>query len=133
MLMQWNESYNLGIPAIDKQHRELYEMLNKLNLAMANGRGRSVAADVMSRLSPLIHDHFAEEEKTLRQRNSPPYRQSCIRHSEDLKMVHLFLQDKSAADPSAVIDLLYFLDTLLDGHIDSERQALGLSGDELIQ
>jgi hemerythrin len=133
MLVQWNESLRLGIPVIDKQHNELYRMLNELNLAMEEGRGRFVAADIMSRLAPLIRDHFAEEERALRQVHSPAYHRSCSRHAEELAMVQAFLRDRSASDPSAVIDLLYFLDTLLDGHIDSDRQALGLYGDELIQ
>jgi hemerythrin len=133
MLVQWNESYKLGIPVIDKQHHDLYKMLNELNLAMAEGRGKTFAADIMSRLAPLLRDHFAEEEKTLRQINSPAYRRCCSKHAEELAMIEFFLRDKSASDPSAVIDLLYFLDTLLEGHIDSDRQALGLYVEELIQ
>lgn len=133
MLMQWSESNNLGIPVIDQQHRELYEMLNELNQAMAHGHGRNIAAKVMNRLFPLIREHFEEEEKNLRHINSPAYRQCCAQHTEELKLVHLFLQDKCAGDPSAVIDLLYFLDTLLEGHIDSDRRALGMHADKLIQ
>ncbi len=48
-------------------------------------------------------------------------------------MLQMFLKDKNAGDPSAVIDLLYFLDSLLDGHINEDRLALGISDDELIQ
>jgi hemerythrin len=133
MLVHWDESYKLGIPAIDEQHRELYQMLNELNLAMEHGRGRTVAAEVMKRLTPLIREHFAAEEKALRQINSPAYRRCCTKHAEELAMVQFFLRDRSATDPSAVIELLYFLDTLLEGHIDSDRQALGLYGGEMIK
>jgi hemerythrin len=133
MLVHWDESYKLGIPVIDNQHRELYQMLNELNLAMAEGRGKAVAADIMRRLPALIRDHFAEEEKALRQINSPAYRRRRIKHAEELSMVQFFLWGRSATDPSAVIELLYFLDTLLEGHIDSERQALGRYDDESIQ
>jgi len=133
MLMQWNESNNLGIPLIDEQHRELYATLNELNHAMATGRGKEVAADVMNRLVPFIREHFAEEEKNLRQRHSPAYRQCCQRHSEQLSLVDFFLRNRSADDPSAVIDLLYFLDCLLEGHIDSDRKALGIHEGQSIQ
>ncbi|MGA3125831.1 MAG: hemerythrin family protein [Candidatus Korobacteraceae bacterium] len=131
--MPWKDSNKLGISVIDKQHRELYKMLNELNQAMAEGRGKNLAADLMRRLTPLICEHFDAEEKALQQRQSPAYRGCCAKHAEQLAVLQSFLRDKNASDPSAVIDLLYFLDSLLDGHIDSERQALGLHDGELIQ
>ncbi len=133
MLVPWNESNNLGIPVIDEQHRKLYAMLNELNQAMAEGCGREVAADVMNRLPPLIREHFETEEMILQQRHSPVYHRCCAKHAEQLSTLQFFLSDKSASDPSAVIDLLYFLDSLLDGHVHSDRQALGLNNHGVIQ
>ena len=132
MLVPWNESNNLGIPVLDNQHRTLFAMLNELNQAMTVGRGSEVAADVMSRLTPFIREHFDAEEKILQQRHSPAYRRCCARHAEQLSMLQYFLKDKHPSDPSAVIDLLYFLDSLLDGHIDLDRKTLGLNN-KLIQ
>jgi hemerythrin-like metal-binding protein len=126
MLMQWNESCTLGIPAIDEQHRELYTMLNDLSLAMENRQGKTIAARVMNRLFPFLREHFAEEERSLRQIHSPSYRQCCSRHAQQLAMIQSFLKGRSAKDPSTVIDLLYFLDSLLAGHVDADRRALGL-------
>ncbi len=133
MLVPWSESYNLGIPVIDEQHRRLYAMLNELNQAMREGRGKEVAAYVMNRLVPFIREHFEAEEEILQRRHSPSYQRCCAKHAQQLSMLQSFLRDKSASDPSAVIDLLYFLDSLLDGHINSDRQALGLHNDGLIQ
>ncbi len=133
MLVPWSESNNLGIPVIDEQHRKLYAMLNELNQAMSEGRGAEVAGYVMNRLGPFIREHFEAEEQILQHRHSPAYQRCCARHAEQLSMLQFFLRGKSADDPSAVIDLLYFLDSLLDGHISSDRQALGLHNDGLIQ
>ncbi len=63
MLVPWDELNNLGIPVIDEQHRQLYAMLNELNRAMAEGRGKIIAAGIMNRLVPLIREHFGAEEK----------------------------------------------------------------------
>lgn len=133
MLVPWDELNNLGIPVIDEQHRQLYAMLNELDRAMAEGRGKIIAAGIMNRLVPLIREHFGAEEQILRQLNAPDYRRCCVKHAEQLSMLQMFLKDKNAGDPSAVIDLLYFLDSLLDGHINEDRLALGISDDELIQ
>jgi len=133
MIMEWNQSCALGIPAIDEQHRELYAMLNDLSLAMEKGRGKAAAAKVMDRLLPFIREHFAEEEKNLRQIHSPAYRHCCTRHTQQLAMIQTFLRERSAQDTSSVIDLLYFLDSLLAGHVDSDRWALGLDEPVVIQ
>jgi len=133
MLMPWSESNTLGIPVLDKQHRELYEMLNELNDAMAMGYGADVAVNIMNRLLPFVREHFEAEENILQLRHSPAYCRCCAEHAEQLSMLQFFLRDKNAGDPSDVIDLLYFLDSLLDGHIDADRQALGSRDDGLIQ
>jgi hemerythrin-like metal-binding protein len=133
MLMPWNDSNKLGISIIDKQHCEMYTMLNELNRAIAEGRGKKVAAALMMRLTSLICEHFDAEEKALRQRQSSTYHSCCAKHAKQLAVLQSFLRDKNASDPSAVIDLLYFLDSLLASHIDSERQALGLYDGELSQ
>lgn len=133
MLMPWSKSNKLGIPVLDKQHRELYEMLNELNDAMAMGYGADVAVNIMNRLVPFIRDHFEAEENVLQLRHSPACRRCCAEHAKKLSMLQFFLRDKDPGDPSDVIDLLYFLDSLLDGHIDADRRALGICGDERIQ
>jgi hemerythrin len=132
MLMPWNDSYNIGIPTIDRQHLELYNMINNLSAAMKRGKGRLVAAVIMEQLSSLIPNHFAEEEKTLLQLNSPAYDECRSKHASDLNRIVNFLQNRSASDPSAVIDLLYLLDDLLDGHIESDKRAIELSP-EIVQ
>jgi hypothetical protein len=48
-------------------------------------------------------------------------------------MIQTFLRERSAQDTSSVIDLLYFLDSLLAGHVDSDRWALGLDEPVVIQ
>jgi hemerythrin-like metal-binding protein len=133
MLMPWSESNKLGIPVLDKQHRELYEMLNELNDAMAMGYGADVAVNVMDRLLPFVREHFEAEENILQLRHSPAYRRCCAEHAEKLSMLQFFLRDKNPGDPGDVIDLLYFLDSLLVGHIDADRQALGICDGGLIQ
>ena len=125
MLVEWNESLILGIPAIDKQHRELYKMMDDLREVKNTHRKQAVAASILNRILPLIREHFAEEERTLGT-DSPEYPHCVIKHREELEMVKFYLRGKSADDPSAVIDLLYFLDSMLDGHVEWDRKALGI-------
>jgi hemerythrin-like metal-binding protein len=124
MLMPWSEEKNLGIYTIDRQHREFYRMINALNDAMAVGKGSSVAAHILSRLLPAVRTHFEEEQRALEQINASACGERRRRHFRQLEEMENFLRDKSPDDPSAVIDLLYFMHGLLENHIEEEREVL---------
>lgn len=126
MIMQWTEANNLGIIALDSQHRELYEMLNALHEAMHSGRGREMASVILQRILPFVRNHFKEEESALQQLNYPACDARRKQHCKQLEQLETFVADKNARDPSAVIDLLYFLDGMLEGHIETERRELRL-------
>ena len=126
MIMQWTEANNLGIITLDSQHRELYEMLNALHESMHSGKGRDMASVILQRILPFVRNHFEEEEIALQQLNFPAYEKRHQQHRKQLEQLESFVADKNGRDPSAVIDLLYFLDGMLDGHIETERRELRL-------
>jgi hemerythrin-like metal-binding protein len=132
MLSQWNDSFNIGIPAIDRLHRELYGLLDDLRQAITTGSEVLIAAKVMNRLLPFVEEHFEEEKKTLLV-DSLEYQHCCARHAEEMAMVNFFLRDKTPEYPGAAKDLLYFVDSMLDGHLESDRRALESGDENLIQ
>jgi len=132
MLSQWNDSFNIGIPAIDRLHRELYGLLDNLRQAINTSSEAVIVANVMKRLLPFVEEHFEEEKKTLLV-DSLEYQQCCARHAEEMAMVNFFLRDKTAEYSGAAKDLLYFVDSMLDGHLESDRRALESEDENLIQ
>ena len=61
MTIQWDESLRLGVPAIDKQHEEIFVYFDKLTDAIQKGEGRSVVIDLLAYLDYYFSSHFSEE------------------------------------------------------------------------
>jgi len=58
----WNESLNLGIEAIDHQHRQLAEYINQLFAAYASGQQRKKLGKMIDELVEYVNYHFGFEE-----------------------------------------------------------------------
>ena len=80
--MTWRDSLALGIPQIDKQHRELCDQIDKLFEAGSRGKGSEELLNVLNFLESYTVRHFAEEEKLQLQIKYPKYQQHKALHAE---------------------------------------------------
>jgi hemerythrin len=60
--VNWTDSFSVGNPAIDTQHRQLVDLVNELHDAMKAGKGQATLAHVFSSLVEYIEMHFRTEE-----------------------------------------------------------------------
>ena len=60
-----------GIDAMDNQHRRLFDLINELSEAVAEGKGREVMISVFDALIDYTAKHFADEERDLEEINYP--------------------------------------------------------------
>ena len=65
MLIDWNESYSLGVEELDSLHRELFVRFNELISACDSGCGADEARRMLTFLKRYVTDHFTEEEDML--------------------------------------------------------------------
>lgn len=61
--LEWQDSYSVGVDELDDQHMVLVDMINYLHKVESEGGDLS---EVMKSLSWYISDHFALEEKMMR-------------------------------------------------------------------
>jgi len=59
----WEESYSVGVPSLDAQHKILISLINRLDNIERNGGD---LRDVMARLDEYVHEHFFLEETMMR-------------------------------------------------------------------
>ena len=57
--MNWKDSYALGVPEVDRDHRELIETLNTLYAALLGGAAGDDVSGFLSGIRSRIADHFA--------------------------------------------------------------------------
>ena len=69
--IQWRESYSVGVPALDTQHRRLLEIINELANVVATGGQSDIFFAALEALVRYAESHFADEERMLREAGYP--------------------------------------------------------------
>jgi hemerythrin len=75
VFVTWDDRYSVGIPLIDKQHKELIELTNKLYEACREGTSSARASfrEAVRGTVDYVKYHFAAEEKLLKQVRYPGF------------------------------------------------------------
>ena len=68
----WTDNYSVGVPSIDRQHKQLVELNNKLFHAIMEDRGEDAVQDVLRELAEYAMYHFSHEEKLLTEHGFDP-------------------------------------------------------------
>ncbi len=115
-LVVWQDSYALGLEEIDRQHKMLFDIMNRLWAAILdNAEGR--------RLNTILEDlehytvlHFTEEETFMRSIGYPDFDGHVAYHQ---KFVRKLMEEKEAAHAGRTIslELIHFLRDWLVNHI----------------
>jgi hemerythrin len=121
--MQWNESYSVGVKAIDVQHQNLFNMVNDLHAAMMRQEGKTAAGALLAKLAKYTQEHFAAEEKMMEAAKYPKLAQHRALHHELTKQVQEFMARHQRGESGLSIRLLQFLGDWLTKHIQQEDKA----------
>ncbi len=63
MSAEWSEDLSIGVPVLDRQHRELFKQIDTLLKAWAGGRGLVEVQSIIEFLEQYVSDHFGTEER----------------------------------------------------------------------
>jgi len=69
--MKWSNDFRIGIPAIDAQHKRLFELIQDLTDALHSGLRGSDVARTLESLDQYKTRHFQLEEKYMRESGYP--------------------------------------------------------------
>lgn len=70
-LLRWRDSLSLNVPAIDNDHKRLFELLNRVRFLDLAGDEPQAIADALSELLLYTQTHFRREEKLMELGNYP--------------------------------------------------------------
>ena len=65
-LLAWKSEYSLGIPDVDHEHRELFDLINDLHASLFVPESETTVMDFLGELFTKVSSHFALEEKLMR-------------------------------------------------------------------
>ena len=65
--IEWKNSYSTGVPAVDHEHRELIDLVNRVEELLTSRRPPDEANAAFGDLFRAISSHFALEERFMRE------------------------------------------------------------------
>ena len=98
--LPWSRDFEIGVPEIDRDHREIILKYEALYLLMREGRGHEYYKELLVFLKDYVHRHFANEEryqKAIGYAESLPHK---LIHEEFRLKVEKILAEKEGATPT---------------------------------
>ena len=130
-LFEWTPIYEVGVPEIDAQHKQLMGYVNQMFQAMVANSGAGAVGEVLERLLAYTEMHFEFEERLMRHGNAAGFEAHQLTHQQLLARV-LDLKDRNLAGEDRIdeeaINLLrdWLVDHIL--HSDARQAAAVRAG-----
>jgi len=115
--MDWNSNYSVNVSEIDKQHKELFKLINKLSAAMKERKAKDVLAGIINDLISYTATHFSYEEKYFDKFGYPETALHKKEHKDFVKQVTDFKKGFDEGSLMVSLEIMKFLQDWLIKHI----------------
>ncbi len=119
-LIVWEQRLETGHAAIDDQHRSLVEILNRLHLAMKQGKGKPELEGILVFLQDYTVSHFAMEEGLMDRHGYSRAGQHRQQHAGLLAQVADLVVRYQGGNGQLTLEIMNFLEDWLVAHIVAE-------------
>jgi hemerythrin len=116
-LITWTDNLSVNVNEIDEQHKKLVMMINELNEAMQQGKGKDIIGNILIGLADCTGEHFSTEEKYFDQFKYPDSLVHTQEHQEFVERVGDFIKEFDAGKTMLSVQVMGFLKEWLVNHI----------------
>lgn len=115
-MIPWDARYEVGIAAIDGQHREMVDIANRLLAGLGAGADRDELVETLRALVRAAEHNIATEERLMQENGLAPAHHAAehARLLEQIRRFDLRLDERGLAESAR------FLHEWLLGHIDED-------------
>jgi len=99
--LEWKDSYSVGVAAVDHEHRELIELVNRMHAVLERGGDPDEVQRVFGDLFRAISAHFALEERFMREHGYDQATPHKADHERLLDRLRDIMDDYRGADDRA--------------------------------
>lgn len=124
-MIQWNDSLSVNVVEIDKQHQKLVAMINELNDAMRQGKGKDALGKIVNGLITYTATHFRTEERYFDQFAYPDADNHKKGHLDFVAKVSDFKGGFEKGTRGLSIEIMNFLSDWLRNNIQSVDKKYG--------
>lgn len=116
-LIEWQDSFNTGIPPIDGHHRHLVKLLNNSYDSVICGAPQESIRATLTELTDYALYHFVTEEFWMSQNSYPGLAAHILEHDLFTSRLREIGEDFAAGKNSLTLEVLLFLRDWLSDHI----------------
>jgi hemerythrin len=81
----WRNEYSVGVEKFDRQHRRLFEIINKLTAQSDDSQNLKLVCQTLKEMFDFAKEHFTAEEELMQQYAYPEIESQKKQHSYFLK------------------------------------------------
>ena len=117
--VEWHDTYSVGIPAIDEQHKQVLKILNSVFASVKNRNDSKALLNNLKKLWIFTLTHFSYEETLLEVVEYPRLDEHRRNHSRMKSQTSLYIADLEARQPDEIVILNFIKDWWIN-HINRE-------------
>jgi len=123
-LLQWKDQYSVGVDAVDHEHKELIDLINRLHEEASKEGGKLSTSAFFGDLLVGISAHFALEERFMRERNYDQLKSHKEDHERLLDDIREIMDDFDERDTISSTELGARLETWFSRHFETHDAML---------
>lgn len=123
----WTRDLEIGIAAVDDDHRKLISLIDDLHEAMAKGKAKELLAKTLDELIHYTRHHFRREEELMRHARYAGYEQHKQEHDALVKQVTDLRDTYRSGNTMLTVKTAAFLRDWLSNHILKTDKQYGSS------
>ena len=115
--IEWKDEYNLEIPAIDRQHRKLFDYLNALRQGIMDHNTVDAINKSLQDLYEYGKEHFSFEEHLMELGDYSVLAEHKVKHQEFNQKIEEYKNKFQQGNELMATDIIVFIKTWLLNHI----------------
>lgn len=117
MLVEWSDSYSVGISKFDEQHKKLFQMTNTLFEGIRQNKKKEAMDEVLDGLVAYTVTHFSAEEEIMVRHGFSGYDSHKAEHDQLVSRVKEFHAQYHSGTALLTTEVLGFVVEWLKNHI----------------
>ena len=113
-MIKWSEHYEVGVAVIDGQHREMFDITNRLLEGLRDARDAGELVETLRELVRCTEHNVATEERLMQEHGLA----SGQHHDEHQRLLEAIRHFDLRLDPGGLAESTRWLREWLLGHID---------------
>jgi hemerythrin-like metal-binding protein len=122
-VIEWNDSFSVGIESIDVQHKKIFDLINRAHDAAGSPHSREILNSIFNELFSYVLVHFSYEEDLMEKHEYEDLYIHRESHENLKKKVQEYQKRLDEGDPVSTHETLGFLLDWLRSHIQKTDMA----------